>query len=157
MFMNALNSLIPASEPVSAHCDMPCGVYDPASARIAAEAAYSMTKKILALKVPEAGDSEAWARYNNTLSRYVQGKEEEAGKCKEQLLILWTDFHKPEHLEKNPNLHELYWKATKTCSYVKQEVSIKHAEELLQFCEQVHKLFWGIKGRDIPFYTALNL
>lgn len=152
-----LAHLAPASEEVSAHCDGPCGVYDPASARIAAEAAYSMTKKILALKAPEASDSEAYARYTNTVARYVLIKEEESDKCKKDLLVLWTDFHKPAHLEKHPNLHELYWKATKMCSYVKQEVSLQHAEELLAACKEVHELFWSLKGRDIPFYTALNL
>ena len=49
---------------VAAHCDGPCGVYDPASVRIAAEAAVSMTKKILALEVPADGDAAAWAAYN---------------------------------------------------------------------------------------------
>jgi nickel superoxide dismutase len=58
---------------VSAHCDGPCGVYDPASIRIAAEAAVSMTKKILALEVP---DSAGMASYLNTLTRFVAIKEE---------------------------------------------------------------------------------
>lgn len=157
MFSRAIHAFAPAADEVSAHCDGPCGVYDPAAARIAAEAAYSMTKKILALKVPEAGDSEAFARYTNTLARYTYIKEEEATKCKRELLTLWTDFHKPAHLEKNAEIHELYWKAAKTCSYVKQEVSMQHAKELIQYCEQVHTLFWGLQGREIPFYTALKL
>lgn len=157
MFSRAIHTFAPATEKVSAHCDGPCGVYDPAAARIAAEAAYSMTKKILALKCPEQGDSEGHAKYTNTVARYVFIKEEEASKCKRELLTLWTDYHKPCHLEKYSDLHDLYWKATKTCSFVKQEVSLEHAKELLEYCEQVHKIFWGIQGRDIPFYTALKL
>jgi len=154
---NVLSSFVETPETVSAHCDGPCGVYDPAAARIAAEAAYSMTSKILALKAPEPNDSDAYARYTNTVARYVYIKEEEAMKCKRELLTLWTDFHKPAHLEKHPEIHETYWMATKTCSYVKQEVSIQHAKELIEFCEKIHNLFWSIKGREIPFYTALNL
>ena len=77
-------------EIVHAHCDGPCGIYDPASARIAAEAVLSMTKKMLELKVPE--DSDAMAHYTNTMSRYASIKEEEAQKCKDEVLVLWTDF-----------------------------------------------------------------
>lgn len=157
MFSRAIHAFAPAAVEVSAHCDAPCGVYDPASARIAAEAAFSMTKKILYLKAPEPSDSEAVAKYTNTVARFVLAKEEECRKCKQELLILWTDFHKEAHLEKYPDLHEIYWKATKTCSYVKQEVSITHAEELLKQIEVIHKMFWTLKGRDVPFYTALNL
>lgn len=137
-----------------AHCDGPCGVYDPASARIAAEAAVSMTKKIIALEAPASGDSTAWAAYLNTMSRYVAIKEEEAHKCKEQLLILWTDFFKPPHLEANPEIHNIFWKAAKLCSAVKVEVSATHAAELMEAMEQIHNLFWAAKGRDVPWYTA---
>ena len=91
-----------ATEVAEAHCDGPCGIYDPASARIAAEAAASMTKKILDLKTPDASDSKAMAAYLNTLSRYVAIKEEQAHLAKEELLILWTDYFKPPHIEKYP-------------------------------------------------------
>ena len=59
------------SQEAHAHCDGPCGVYDPASARIAAEAVLSMTKKLLALQPPEGNDASAWTIYNNTFSRIV--------------------------------------------------------------------------------------
>ena len=75
-----------------AHCDGPCGVYDPADARIKAEAVLSMTKKILALTPPAGGDNQATASYHNSLSRYISIKEEQAHECKQQLLVLWTDF-----------------------------------------------------------------
>ena len=88
-----------------AHCDGPCGVYDPASARIAAEAVQSMTKKMLALTPPDAADAGAMAAYLNTMARYAAIKEEEAQTCKDELLVLWTDFFKPQHLEVIPDLH----------------------------------------------------
>ena len=84
----------------SAHCDGPCGVYDPASARVAAEAVQSMTKKMLSLAENHSADCGS-AAYINTMSRYAAIKEEEAHKCKEELLVLWTDFFKPIHLESN--------------------------------------------------------
>ena len=75
----------------NAHCDGPCGVYDPASARVAAEAVQSMTKKMLTLAANHSTDCGS-AAYINTMSRYAAIKEEEAHKCKEELLVLWTDF-----------------------------------------------------------------
>ena len=68
----------------SAHCDGPCGVYDPASARIAAEAVQSMTKKMVALAENHGSDSGS-ASYINTMSRYATIKEEEAQKCKDEI------------------------------------------------------------------------
>jgi nickel superoxide dismutase len=139
---------------VEAHCDGPCGVYDPASIRIAAEAAVSMTKKILALTPPNASDAGAMAAYLNTLSRYVAIKEEQAHLAKSELLVLWTDYFKPHHLDSHPNLHDTFWKAAKLCSTVKVEVSAVHAQELMDAVKEVHELFWATKGRDIAWYTA---
>ena len=139
---------------VEAHCDGPCGIYDPASARIAAEAVLSMTKKMSDLVAPDSKDTSAMGSYINTMSRYASIKEEEAQKCKDELLILWTDFFKPEHLEIHPELHNIFWRAAKLCSACKVELSIDHATELLDKVKEVHDLFWGDKGRDISWYTA---
>ena len=134
----------------SAHCDGPCGVYDPASARVAAEAVQSMTKKMIALEENHSTDSGS-AAYINTMSRYAAIKEEEAHKCKEELLVLWTDFFKPQHLESNPNLHNIFWQAAKLCSACKVEVSEVHAQELMDAVEEIHHLFWKAKGREVPW------
>jgi nickel superoxide dismutase len=137
---------------VDAHCDGPCGVYDPASARIAAEAALSMTKKILALEKP--GGAEGMAAYLNSMSRYIAIKEEQAEIAKHELLILWTDYFKPNHLADFPDLHDVFWKAAKEASYTKQEVSLHHAENLMAACKTVHEMFWKSKGRDVAWYTT---
>jgi nickel superoxide dismutase len=143
----------PADE-VSAHCDGPCGVYDPASARIAAEAVLSMTKKILALEPPPADNAKALAAYANTVSRYVTIKEEQAHLAKTELLVLWTDYFKPVHLEQYPDLHDTFWKAAKLCSAVKVNVSIEDAEALMESIKKIHGIFWATKGRDVAYYTA---
>ena len=131
-----------------AHCDGPCGVYDPASARIAGEAVQSMTKKMLALECPESSNGPAMAAYLNTMSRYALIKEEEAQKCKKELLVLWTDFFKPQHLESLPDLHDTFWQAAKLCSACKVEVSAEHAQELMDAIESIHNMFWDVKGRS---------
>ncbi len=137
----------------SAHCDGPCGVYDPASARVAAEAVQSMTKKMIALEESHSADC-GTASYINTMSRYAAIKEEEAHKCKEELLVLWTDFFKPIHLESNPGLHDTFWQAAKLCSACKVEVSAQHAQELMDAVEAIHNMFWAVKGREVPWIRA---
>ena len=136
-----------------AHCDGPCGVYDPASARAAAEAVQSMTKKMLGLTAPSAEDGPAMAAYLNTMSRYA-AIEEEAQTCKDELLVLWTDFFKPHHLEAHPDLHTTFWMAAKLCSACKVEVSEQHAQELMDAVEAIHALFWSVKGREVSWVRA---
>ena len=138
-----------------AHCDGPCGVYDPASARISAEAVLSMTKKILDLAPPAGGDSQAMAAYQNTMSRYIQIKEEQAQLTKKELLILWTDYFKPVHLERFPDLHTKFWNAAKLCSACKVEVSLQHANELMDTIKEIQEMFWATKDRtDVSWYRA---
>ena len=96
-----------------AHCDGPCGVYDPASARVAAEAVQSMTKKMVALAANHGSDC-GTASYINTMSRYAAIKEEEAHKCKSELLVLWTDFFKPQHLGSGTRLAQYVLASSKT-------------------------------------------
>ena len=137
-----------------AHCDGPCGVYDPSSARIAAEAVLSMTKKLVALELPAAGDKAATVAYHNTFARYTAIKEEQGHLAKSELLVLWTDYFKPVHLKDYPNLHDTFWKAAKLCSACKVEVSVEHAQELMDAIKEIHEIFWKTKGRDIAWYTA---
>ena len=94
------------------------------------------------------------AAYINTMSRYAAIKEEEAQKCKDELLVLWTDFFKPQHLEAIPDLHDIFWKAAKLCSACKVEVSAEHAQELMDAIESIHHMFWAIKGREVPWIRA---
>lgn len=139
---------------VAAHCDGPCGIYDPASARIAAEAALSMTKKIMDLTPPADQNSTAMAAYLNTLGRYVAIKEEQAHLAKKELLVLWTDYFKPVHLETYPDLHDTFWKAAKLCSAVKVEVNLDSANELMKAIENIHTIFWATKGKKVEWVLA---
>lgn len=113
-----------------------------------------MTTKLLDLHQPAAGDDAAMAAYLNTVSRYVTIKEEQAELAKHELLVLWTDFFKPEHLEANPDLHDTFWNAAKLCSACKQGVDPQACDDLIAAIEKVHSMFWGAKGRDVSFYLA---
>lgn len=145
-FHSALDRLAPASV-AHAHCDGPCGVYDPSSARIAAEAVLSMTKKIEAIDMSDPGA-------HNTYIRFVGIKEEQAEIAKRELNILWHDYFKPNHLEAYPDLHTTFWNAAKQASACKTSVSVEACESLMSQIESIHNMFWESKGRDVPWYTA---
>ncbi len=107
-----------------------------------------MTKKLLDL------NNDGSVAAQNTFSRFVAIKEEQAQLAKDELLILWTDYFKPAHLEQFPDLHDTFWKAAKLCSACKVEVSLQHAQELMAAVEKIHGIFWASKGRDVTWYTA---
>ena len=103
-----------------AHCDLPCGVYDPAQARIEAESVLNASKKY------HESDDPSFKQ------RCVTIKEERAEEVKHHLWVLWTDYFKPEHLEKYPNLHDLFWNATKKAGEAKKTEDPAVGEELNQ-------------------------
>lgn len=119
-----------------AHCDVPCGIYDPKPAQIAAATVLKMVQLIEDLPKENSTVSD-----KNKFVRCVLTKEEHARKCKEEILILWTDFFKMEHLKMFPNLHDTFWKAAKLCSTNKQEVSIQHAQELVKAVDEITEIF----------------
>jgi nickel superoxide dismutase len=90
----------------------------------------------------------------NSLSRFITIKEEQAQLAKTDLLVLWTDYFKPPHLEQYPDLHDIFWKAAKLCSAVKVEINLEKAEELMSTINQIHTIFWATKGREVSYYTA---
>ena len=132
--LNILNRLLPAKE-VFAHCDIPCGIYTPEPAYTAALTVVRMVEKL----------QEADIKDIHAISRFTQVKEEHAQIVKEQLLILWTDYFKEEHLQMFPNLHEIFWKATKLCSKNKQEVSLEAAKDLKNAVDEIAKMFESTK------------
>lgn len=119
-----------------AHCDVPCGIYDPKGAQTAAATVLKMVQKIM-----ELDKSEATLDDRNNLIRSVMTKEEHAQICKEEILILWTDYFKPEHVEKFPTLHEMFWKTAKLCSENKQHVSTESAEALIKAVDHIADVF----------------
>ena len=130
-----------------AHCDIPCGIYDPISAKIAAQTVVKMVMRIQALQKPGADDSAAaWATYENTLSRYITVKEEHAQLCKKELDILWHDYFRPDHLENHPDLHNVVWQANKLASRNKQNVDMDAARELVGTVDRIAEIFWATKN-----------
>jgi nickel superoxide dismutase len=134
-------------ETVSAHCDIPCGIYDPHAAQIAALTVLRMNQLM------EQADPSDKAG-SNSYGRYVTVKEEHAEICKKELDILWHDYFKPEHLSALPNLHETFWNAAKLCSKNKTENDAANGEALMSAIEEIHNAFWKSKNREVAFYRA---
>ncbi|MEU4411241.1 superoxide dismutase, Ni [Streptosporangium sp. NPDC023963] len=120
----------------SAHCDLPCGVYDPAQARIEAESVKAIMEKY-------AGNEDPVFR-----ARALSIKEERAELVKHHLWVLWTDYFKPPHLETYPQLHQLFWEATKLAGAAggKGTVDVAKADELLGKIDDISKIFWETKA-----------
>ena len=114
---------------VEAHCDLMCGVYDPAQARIEAQSVYNAVKKY------QASDDEVFKQ------RAILIKEERAELVKAHLWVLWTDYFKPEHVEKIPQLHDLVWRATKAAGEAKKSVKVADAESLINLIDELGELF----------------
>ncbi len=143
---NILNRVFPARI-AHAHCDIPCGIYDPISAKIAAQTVLKMVVRIQAMEQPAAdANHAARATYANTVARYVKVKEEHAELCKKELDILWHDYFRPDHLEKYPDIHNVIWQANKLSSKNKQNVDQDAAKELVQTVDKVAEIFWATKN-----------
>lgn len=128
-----------------AHCDVPCGVYEPDSMTWAAETCFKLTEKLLGLAMPNQQEKQALLEYHNTVARTVAVKEEYAEICKRQILILWTDYFKPEHLAQWADLHDKVWKATKQCSVVKRTVSVEECKKLQTMVAEIADIFRSTK------------
>ena len=128
-----LRHLLSPTVEVSAHCDLPCGVYDPAQARIEAES----IKAIIA-KVADNDDPDF-------RTRAVLIKEQRSELVKHHLWVLWTDYFKPPHLEKYPELHDLFWRATKAAGESKKSLDPASGQKLLDQVAEIDRIFWETK------------
>lgn len=131
-----------------AHCDVPCGIYDPVSAKIAAQTVLKMTMRIQGLEGNSSGSDGDRQTYANNIGRYVVVKEEHATIAKKELDILWHDYFRPDHLETYPDLHTKFWNATKLASQAKQAVNLEAAQQLVAAVDEIATIFWATKGVD---------
>ncbi len=137
--INFLIKFLP-TKPIYAHCDIPCGIYDPHAAQLAAQTVLKMVQKINELDSSASPQNDNLNNRNNFV-RMVKVKEEHAELCKREVLILWTDYFKAEHLEKFPDLHDLVWKTTKLCSDNKRAVDEVKAKELVEAVDKIADIF----------------
>jgi nickel superoxide dismutase len=127
---------------VHAHCDVPCGVYDPAQARIEAESVKAIQERYQ--KVDDMKSATESAEDYRT--RCLVIKEQRADLVKHHLWVLWTDYFKPNHLESYPQLHELFWNATKEAGLAKKSQDPAQGQKLLDQIDEISKIFWETKA-----------
>jgi len=143
--INFLIKLLP-TRPIYAHCDIPCGIYDPHQAQLAAHTVIRMTKLIKeASQKGEKDEEEDWIKLKHDISRMTHVKEEHAGVVEEELETLWADYFKEEHYKEHPNLLELINSAIKLTGKVRQEINIEAAQELLAKTQNISEIFWKTK------------
>lgn len=123
-------------EPIYAHCDIPCGIYDPHLAQVAAITTLRMVDLIKGLEKEDP----------HKIARFTSVKEEHAELCKHEVRVLWGDYFKPEHAEKYPELHDLIWKIMKKASAVRQGTDKANALQLIELVNKLAEIFWETKG-----------
>lgn len=128
--MKLLKMLI---KPVYAHCDLPCGVYDPLQAQIEAASIAKIMEKYAGLS-------------DEDKTRAILIKEQRAELVKHHLWVLWTDYFKPEHLDKHADLHDLFWRATKKAGETKKSVDPAVGQELLDLIKEIDTVFKTTKA-----------
>jgi len=129
-----------------AHCDVPCGIYDPHLAQLAAHTVIRMVNLIDELpKIMPDMTPEQRREALHKLNRYIATKEEHAEIVKHEVRIIWGDYFKPEHVQKFPEIHELVFKIMKLASKARQEINLQASEELLDTVNKIAEIFWKTK------------
>lgn len=134
--MSLIARLLRPRRIVHAHCDIPCGIYDPEQARIEAESCLKIMEKY------QDNDDPVFRQ------RCLHVKEERAELAKQHLDVLWHDYFKPEHLENFPDLHDTFWEATKQASKVKYTVDKAEAQKLLDMIDHIDRMWIESGGPD---------
>lgn len=132
-----------------AHCDIPCGIYDPHEAQMASHTIIRMTSMISELSA--SSDNPVFEERKKIISqiaRLTKVKEDHTELVKAQVRIIWGDYFKPEHLTKYKKLHDLVFNIMKQASKVRQEVNLAEAQKLLVSVQKFAQIFWETKGRE---------
>jgi nickel superoxide dismutase len=146
-------------EQAKAHCDIPCGIYDPIIAQIAA---LTVVRMIDLMNELEGKGGEKNKDYFNSLSRYITVKEEHAERVKAEIRVIWGDYLKAQHLEKFPNAHGLVHQIMQLGSKGRQTVDRESAVQLVEKVNEFAQMFWETKGvatkrAKAPYAPALEL
>jgi nickel superoxide dismutase len=139
---------------VYAHCDIPCGIYDPHEAQIAALTVLRMDQLIGEVAAPAMdAKPEDRAAYVSKLARYTAVKEQHAERVKHEVRVIWGDYITPDHAKAHPQLADLVNKILKQSSKARQTTAIAEAQELLKLVQEFSEIFWAtksVKTRRVP-------
>jgi nickel superoxide dismutase len=136
----SLTSWLRPSRTAYAHCDIPCGIYDPHEAEIAAETVEKMVSLL-----NDLGENDGSIAFRNSTVRYIAAKEEHAEKVNRQVLIIWGDFIKPPHVEAFPDIHDKVWNLVKLAGANKVNADAELAANLRAGVKEFADTFWAMK------------
>jgi len=132
---------------VYAHCDIPCGIYDPYEAQISALTVVRMDQLIGELAMPPTdAKPEDRAAYVAKLARYTAVKESHAERVKSEVRVIWGDYFTPDHAKQFPQIHDVTWKILKAASKARQGTALADAQELVKQVQEFSEIFWQTKG-----------
>lgn len=144
---NTVRAIAGRPETVYAHCDIPCGIYDPHEAQIAALTVIRMDQLIAEAGLPAMGAKpEEIAAYQSKLARYTAVKEQHAEKAKAEIRVIYGDYFTADHLKANPEVPDLVFRIFKQASKARQGTNMADAEELLKEIQQFAEVFWKTKS-----------
>jgi nickel superoxide dismutase len=143
----------------SAHCDIPCGIYDPTPAQIDALTVVRMMDLMAAL---DEGDEHGKLEYHNSMTRYIEVKEDHAEKTKHEIRVIYGDYIKDAHIEKHPELPKLFHKIMQLGSKARQSPARKDGLALVEAVNQFAEIFWATKDvktkkAKAPYAPALEM
>jgi len=143
-------------EQAQAHCDVPCGIYDPSTAQIAALTVVRMMDLMAAL---ESGESKGTVDFHNSMGRYITVKEEHAEKAKHEIRVIWGDYFKKD---KHPNVDELVHKIMQLGSKVRQTADREAGLAFVAAINEFAEVFWQTKdvktkNAKAPYAPALEM
>ena len=133
-------------ETAYAHCDYPCGIYDPHLAQLSALTVVRMVDLMRSLPKPSAEKPDEMLDYVHDMARAVEVKEKHAELCKHEIRIIWGDYIKPDHVKAHPELHEIVFNIMKFGGKSKQEPDREAAMKLLNEVNKFSEIFWETKG-----------
>ncbi|MEM7469442.1 MAG: superoxide dismutase, Ni [Pseudomonadota bacterium] len=150
---------ISALPTASAHCDIPCKIYDPSTAQIAALTIVRMMDLIAEL---DAGGNASDPIVLNNLSRFIAAKEEHGIKVKDEIRIIWGDYFKQPQLEAFPEIHDLTHQIMLLASACKQSIDREKAIALIDAVNRFAEIFWAtkdvkVKKATCPYPPALEM
>ncbi len=143
----------------NAHCDVPCGIYDPSTAQIAALTVVRMMD-LMAELASKGGDQGVSS--HNSMARYIAVKEEHAEKAKQEIRVIWGDYIKAQHMEKHTGLHDLVHKIMQLGSKCRQTADREAGVQFVEAINQFAEIFWDTKGvatkrAKAPYAPALEM
>lgn len=146
-------------ETAKAHCDVPCGIYDPIVAQINA---LTVVRMVDLMRELAEKSSDKDPEFYNSMSRYVAVKEEHAEKAKHEIRVIWGDYIKPAHIEKHPELHELVHNIMQMGSSSRQTADRVIAVNFVEAINKFAEIFWATKGiatkrAKAPYAPALEM